>query len=387
MTFKTMAQLNAAEPHLRDLEITVDGLNVVDIQFAGPGVWVPRFKVQISGDRGLDDTTGQRSVYLQAAEYLRSALLNNGTGDGTTRHAFVPHANISREDEPGDQEAAVALANRAITRLLDAYKGTDPENDGKPVVDDHFEFYNKALHIVVRTVDFDLTEKRVLSGEAFEHLQSLADAPADPSPELVKLMSSQLTPRGVAGDVDQKFFDKPTMPFIEGLAVNNTTVVENGGEPLAEGESELTVVNITKSFNGVLHVSVVLEAGLNAPNQVFWIPADRANEFPSLEAMRAGTSLVCVNNRDDLVEYMVQLPPEDGTPEIEPVVNATTTLFDGIPHKRFERQDNGVKNVFWVPETMDLVINQLQDIPDDLVMTIIADNGDDQIEWVVIGRK
>lgn len=31
MTFKTMAELNKAEPHLRDLEITVDGLNVVDI--------------------------------------------------------------------------------------------------------------------------------------------------------------------------------------------------------------------------------------------------------------------------------------------------------------------------------------------------------------------
>jgi hypothetical protein len=383
-----MAQLNAAEPHLRDLEITVDGLNVVDIQFAGPGVWVPRFKVQISGDRGLDDTTGQRSVYLQAAEYLRAALLNNGTGDGTTRHAFVPHANISREDEPGDQEAAVALANRAITRLLDAYKGIDPENDGKPVVDDHFEFYNKALHIVVRTVDFDLTEKRVLSGEAFEHLQSLIDAPADPSTKLVKLMSSQLTPRGVAGDVDQKFFDKPTMPFIEGLAVNNTTVVENGGEPLAEDEPELALSNVTKSFDGVLHVSVVLEGSLVAPNQVYWIPADRANDFPSLDAIRRGTVLTCIAAGDDWIEYLVQIPDvENAVPEIKPDVRATTTLIDGVPHKRNERTDNGTVNVFWIPETMDVVIDQDNDIPDDLIMQIIAEDDHGGLVWQVIGRK
>ena len=466
MTFKTMAELNAAEPHLRDLEITVDGLNVVDIALQGPGVWVPRFTIQISGDQGLDDNTGQRRVYLAAAEHLRTVLLLNGAGNGVNPHAFVPHANVSRDDLEGDLDAAVAVANDAIKGLIAAYEGraVTVQHDKAP---DNYEWYGKSLHIVVRTVDFDLTEKRILSGEAFDKLQAAIDAPADPSPELVKLMSKQLTPRGNASDINAELLSQPQPTFfnltlkptdetkevngvlhaclthraipggittiywvpvdsadqfqtvdsiINGAAivpvsrsseyveylvqpteptkldvipldVRNTTTVENGGEPLAEDEPELTVVNITKSFNGVLHVSVVLEAGLNAPNQVFWVPADRANEFPSLEAMRAGTSLVCVNNRDDLVEYLVQLPPEDNVLEIEPVVNATTTLFDGIPHKRFERQDNGVKNVFWVPETMDLVINQLQDIPDDLVMTIIADNGDDQVEWVVISRK
>lgn len=466
MTFKTMAELNKAEPHLRDLEIIVDGLNVVDIQMAGPGTWVPRFTVQLSGDMGLNKVTGQRSVYLAAAEYLRSVLLGTTGLSVPETHSFVPHANVSRVDLDGDFNAAVSTAESAIAGLLKAYNEPviDPEGNG-PV--ENFEWFGKSLHIVVRTVDFDLTEKRILSGEAFEQLQSIIDEPPSPTPELVKLMSKQLTPRGNAGDINPELVSQPSQAFfnlainptdetkeingvlhvslthnaIQGgvttiywvpagsadqfqtvdsiingsslvplgrgteyvewlvqpkeptkldvipLDVRNTTTVENGGEPLAEDESELTVVNITKSFNGVLHTSVVLEAGLNAPNQVFWVPADHANEFPSLEAMRAGTSLICVNNRDDLVEYLVQLPPEDNAPEIEPVVNATTTLFDGIPHKRFERQDNGVKNVFWVPEAMGVVINQLQDIPDDLVMTIIADNGDDQVEWVVIGRK
>ncbi|QXO10059.1 hypothetical protein pEaSNUABM37_00098 [Erwinia phage pEa_SNUABM_37] len=451
MTIKTMAELNKAEPHLRDLEITVDGLNVVDIQFAGPGVWVPRFTVQISGDQGINEVTKGRMVYLSAAEYLRSALLNNGTGDGTKPHAFVPHANISREDEPGDQDAAVAVANRAITRLLDVYNGTDPENDGKPVEDDFFEWYGKSLHIVVRTVDFDLTEKRILSGEAFEHLQAIIGTPASPSPALTSLLTGtvphrsnfniELTPTDATKEFDGVMHVSLTHKATEGSAtvlywvpiskadqftslanvingvqllpvangngyveylvrdlnptalevipldIRNTTVVENGGVSL-DVEEGLTVSNVTKSFDGVLHASVVLEGNLTAPNQVFWIPADRIDEFPSLEAIRSGTVLTCIANGNDWIEYLVQIPSiETAVPEIKPDVRNLTTLIDGIPHKRFERHDNDTTNVFWVPETMELVIDQTHDVPDDLVMTIIADNGDNHVEWLVISRK
>ena len=466
MTFKTMAELNKAEPHLRDLEITVDGLNVVDIQMAGPGVWVPRFTVQISGDQGIEESTGQRRVYLAAAEYLRSVLLGTTGLSVPETHSFVPHANVSRVDLDGDFNAAVSTAESAIAGLLKAYNEPviDPEGNG-PV--ENFEWFGKSLHIVVRTVDFDLTEKRILSGEAFEQLQSIIDEPPSPTPELVKLMSKQLTPRGNAGDINPELVSQPSQTFfnltinptdetkeingvlhvslthnaipggvttiywvpagsadqfqtvdsiingsslvplgrgaeyvewlvqpkepttleVTPLDVRNTTIVENGGEPLVEDESELSVINVTKSFNGVLHVSVVLEGSLVAPNQVFWVPADRVDEFPSLEAMRAGTSLVCVNNRDDLVEYLVQLPPVDSVVEIKPDVRVLTTLIDGIPHKRFERRDNGATNVFWVPETMDVVIDQTHDIPDDLVMTILADDGDNHVEWLVISRK
>lgn len=347
MTLKTMAELNANQPHLRDLEITVDGLNVVDIQLAGPGVWAPRFTVQISGDRGLDDTTGQRSVYLQAAEYLRSVLLPNGQDDGTQQHAFVPHANLHRADPDADIEAAVVAANAAIGGLMALYKGVKIDETDEMAAEGHYECHTHALHIHIRSVDFDLAERTVLPAKTIDRLNVLLGESANPTPELTALTNRKA--------------DAPAEP-------------------------ELFVSNVTKSFDGVLHASVVLEGSFVAPNQVYWIPANRVDEFPSLEAIRRGTVLTCVANSNDWVEYLVQLPTAEVTlSEVD--VRATTVLIDGIPHKRFERQDNGRQNVFWVPETIEAVIDQNHEIPDDLLMVIIAEDDNGNLEWRVTGRK
>lgn len=382
MTFKTMTELNAAEPHLRDLEITVDGLNVVDIQFAGPGVWVPRFTVQISGDQGIDATTGQRRVYLAAAEYLRSALLNNGTGDGAKPHAFVPHANVSREDEPGDQDVAVSIAESAIAGLLKAYSEPviDPEGNG-PI--ENFEWFGKSLHIVVLTVDFDLTEKRILSAEAFDKLQAAIDAPADPSPELVKLMSNQLTPRGRADEINTQLLAQ-LRPFSFNLALTQT------------GE--------TKEFDGAPHVSLIHKVSDGAAAVVYWVPADKSDQFKTLEHVINGVLLLPVSNGVNRIEYLVS-SPQGGTADqldvrnttivenggnpldadaCQPDVRNTTKLFDGIQHKALVvpvAADTIDMVTIWVREDFTGEIDSLDDVRDDARLTCESPAGAEPTEW------
>lgn len=157
-TATTTAELNKNEPHLRDLSITIDGLNALDIQVGGAGAWAPRLTVQLSGDQGLDDNTNGRKVFLNASSFLRSALFNNGvtkdTADAKVNHNFVPHANVSRDDLDGDIKRAVALANSAIDGLEEAYRagGNGP---------DELVYVNGSLFIKVTQVDFDLEEKKL----------------------------------------------------------------------------------------------------------------------------------------------------------------------------------------------------------------------------------
>jgi hypothetical protein len=154
----TTAELNKTEPHLRDLSITIDGLNVLDIQVGGAGAWAPRLTVQLSGDQGLDDNTNGRKVFLNASGFLRSALFNNSvtknTADVKVNHNFVPHANVSREDLDGDIKRALSLANSAIEGLEEAYHtaGNGP---------DELVYVNGSLLIKVTQVDFDLEEKKL----------------------------------------------------------------------------------------------------------------------------------------------------------------------------------------------------------------------------------
>lgn len=356
MTFKTMAELNAADSHLRDLELTVDGLNVVDIQFAGPGVWAPRFTVQISGDQGYDEKTNQRRVYLAAAEYLSNVL---GLNDGTRAHAFVPHANISRDDLEGDFAEAVATAESAIAGLRKAWSEPVINPEGEGVIE-AFEWYGKSLHIVARIVDFDLIEKRILPAAAFDKLQGAINTPADPSSELVKLMQGE-----------RRF----------------TTRVENGGEPLDEQEGDFTTTNVSKYFDGVLHTSVLLEGGFCTPSQVFWIPADREDEFPSLDAMRTGTTLQCVAASDAYVEYLVQLPEGSTAAEVELDVRNVTKIIDGVNHTRqaFTLDDNTVW-VYWVPEDYPIKMTHCNDLPEDSVVRQMPREGN-EFHWQVLNKK
>lgn len=352
MTFKTMAQLNAAEPHLRDLEITVDGLNVLDIQLPGPGAWAPRFTVHFSGDQGINETTGGRYVYLAAAEYLRAVLLKNGTGDGKTDNAFVPHANISREDLDGDINDAVAVANQAIARLLATYNGTDAENDGLPIEDDVISVYGKGLHIVIRTVDFNLTERRILDSASFEKLVTMTESAADPSPELVNLMGNQdasTTLREPTEAVDPALHE---LMSEQGFVVQPRNDVSPTPSPIGNTldlSDELTTTNVTKFFNGERHKAILLKGGFNAPDQVFWVPEDRVSEFPGLEAINVGTVLTCVGNGNNYVEYLVYLPDAN---EIEPVFNNTEKAFNGVPHSKAQSDFNGRPVIVWYPTGM-----------------------------------
>lgn len=363
MTIKSNAELNKAEPHLRDLEISVSGLNVVDIQFAGPGVWVPKFTIQLSGDQGLDRTTGQRRVYLSAAEYLRTALLNNG--DGTSAHAFVPHANISREDLDGDIAEAVRVANNAIEGLLQAYR--EPVYNGdNPAPLEAFSWFGKSLYITARTVDFDLTEKRILSDEAFDKLQEVIDAPVternDALSELM-LRDRKYVVRGEASDINAELLKGPRPDgFFEELAVSN----------------------VTKFFDGVQHSALTVESGLTIPNQVFWVPSDRINEFQSLDALNAGDVLTCVVNKDGWVEYLVQLGAST-TLEVTPLdVRNTTKLFDGIQHKALVvpvAADAIDMVTIWVREDFTGEIDSLDDVRDDARLTCESPAGAEPTEW------
>ncbi|AUG85894.1 hypothetical protein BOSOLAPHORUS_107 [Erwinia phage vB_EamM_Bosolaphorus] len=164
----TKAQ-NVEEPQYRDVIVTVDGLNVLNINLPGIGSWSPRFSVQLSGDRALNDN-GQRHVYNAAAGMLHTLIV----GD-TELTNLVPHANISREDLDNDILQARELVEKAVNQLRD--------NPGD------LSLYCHSLAITVTTVDFDLIEKRILSDEAMDKVEALIAQPAEASEALTKLVT------------------------------------------------------------------------------------------------------------------------------------------------------------------------------------------------------
>lgn len=170
---KTKAQ-NIEEPQYRDVIVTVDGLNVLDINLPGTGSWAPRFSVQLSGDRALDEN-GQRYVYSAAGGMLHTLLL--GDNDLTN---LVPHANISRENLDNDILQAKGLVEKAVNQLRD--------NPGD------LSLYCHSLSITVATVDFDLIEKRILNDEAMDKVEFLLAESAEPSEALTTLMSGDTKP-------------------------------------------------------------------------------------------------------------------------------------------------------------------------------------------------
>lgn len=382
MTNKTMTELNAKQPHLRDLLITIDGLNIVDIQVAGPGAWVPRMTVQLSGDMGLNKITGQRNVYLTAAEFLRATLLNNGTGDGKRAHTFVPHANVSREDLDGDFNAAIAVAERAVTRLMDVYKGVDPENDGKSVTDDHFEWYGKSLYIKVETVDFNLTEKYVADANTpIWKLNELNRDHAVIAQSLVDLVHQ----RGYVGDINfdaAKAVENPS--FIDELDVRNTTVVENGGESLdVENEVEPVVLNVTKMFDGVLHKRCIVVR--RAETDIFWVPETMNVTIKDIDDLTKIRSFSMIGeDAHGNYEWRVY---DDGVNMVDetPDVRTETKLFDGVEHKLLvipSAEDAVDMTKLWVPADMDVTdIKTMDDFADDVLLTCLSAKGEDPTEW------
>lgn len=353
MINKTMTELNIAQPHLRDLRITIDGLNIVDIQVAGPGAWVPRMTVQLSGDMGLDKTTGQRNVYLTAAEFLRATLLNNGTGDGKRAHAFVPHANVSREDLNGDFDAAIAVAERAVARLLDVYKGKDPENDGKPILDDHFEWYGKSLYIKVETIDFNLTEKRVVDAtSATASHQHLSVPNIIVAQSLIDVMGS----RGYAGEIN----------LDAASATANASFID-----------ELDVRNETKLFDGVEHRLVIIPIAEGAVDtNKLWVPVSYKGEITTFDDLSENAVLTCLSpkgtdpNEWRLLEKEVLLS----------VLNETK-LFDGVPHTARIIVTNDDVATLWVPEGKTTNAEHLEDIPAEERVLVSAETEDTCESW------
>ncbi|ANH51888.1 hypothetical protein RAY_107 [Erwinia phage vB_EamM_RAY] len=165
MTLKSNKQLNAETPELRDLVIVIDGLNILDLNLA-PGARAPRYSVQLSGDMGLT-ATNKRAVYGHAAQLL-NALLERG---------FSAHANVSRDDLDNDTARATEIMQQAITLLVET--GEDV------IVRCH------SLSISVTTVDFDLTELRVISDEAMAKVEFLLAQPGEPSEALTELMTGK----------------------------------------------------------------------------------------------------------------------------------------------------------------------------------------------------
>lgn len=358
--FKSMKQLNLENPALRDLEITVDGLNILDVQFAGPGVWVPRFTLQISGDQGID-STGKRHVFLAAAEYLRTVLLNNGSGDGTSPHAFVPHANVDRGDVSDAIKSAIDVTMVAINNLENPSEGL---NDGTESID----AYGHGLRIKVRTIDFDVAEQYV-DGEGV--VQGMPER-ADPEIEagVNDWFAEQPMLRGKTGDINPEILKGPRP--------------DGFFEELATGEA-------TQVFDGVEHTSVVLEGSFVAPNQVFWVPTDRADEFPALEAIRSGTVLTCISRNNDWIEYLVQIPSiETAVPEIKPDVRNETKLFDGIQHKLLviPTEEGSTKtNKLWVPVDYQGTITTFDDLSDAALLTCLSAKGESPTEWRLLEKE
>jgi hypothetical protein len=191
---KTKAQ-NAEEPQFRDLSITVDGLNVLDIHMPGSSAWSPRFNLVVSGDRGLDEN-GDRCVYTAAAAVLESLLL------GKERSGrFVPHANISRDDLDNDVKRAFELAEQATSALIN--------QPGDIAMACH------SLSITVKTVDFDLIEKNVDNTAPAESVEFLLEgsneAPAQVSTSLGTTTSIMI---GDELHVRREFIDEVGKPVV-----------------------------------------------------------------------------------------------------------------------------------------------------------------------------
>jgi len=163
MTLKSNEQLNAESPELRDVIVVVDGLNVLDLNIA-PGARAPRYSVQLSGDMGVTPN-GMRAVYGHAAQVL-NYLIEKG---------FSAHANVSRDDLDNDIAHATSLMKQAVAALTTA--GED------------ISLHCHALSIWVTTCDFNLTEMRLLSGEAMDKVEFLLEQPAEPSDALTELMT------------------------------------------------------------------------------------------------------------------------------------------------------------------------------------------------------
>lgn len=137
------AQANLNEPHLRDLEITVDGMNVFDFPLVrGTSAWVPRFKFIISGDRGLDEE-GNRFAYSEAASTLQS-IFELDAGKELAHVSLLPHANLSDEDFYNKSVDATAIIKHVVNFLR------NEQRDCRVTTDN--------IHISVKTVDFSLSE-------------------------------------------------------------------------------------------------------------------------------------------------------------------------------------------------------------------------------------
>jgi len=163
MTLKSNEQLNAETPELRDVIVTVDGLNVLDINVA-PGARAPRYSVQLSGDAGMTPK-GMRAVYGHAAQILNH-LVEKG---------FSAHANVSRDDLDNDVVSATSLMKQAIAALT--------------VGGEDISLHCHSLSIWVTSCDFDLTELRLLGDEAMDKVEFLLEQPAEPSEALTELMT------------------------------------------------------------------------------------------------------------------------------------------------------------------------------------------------------
>lgn len=163
MTLKSSVQLNAESPELRDLFIVIDGLNILDLNLA-PGARASRYSVQLSGDMGLT-ANNKRAVYGQAAQLLNS-LLERG---------LSAHANVSRDDLDNDVARATELMRQAVNLLT--------------TTNEDIAMHCHSLSISVTTVDFNLTELRLISDETMDKVEFLLEQPAEPSEALTKLMA------------------------------------------------------------------------------------------------------------------------------------------------------------------------------------------------------
>lgn len=137
-------QANLDEPNLRDVEVSIDGMNVFDFYItSGSSVWVPRLKFVVSGDRGWDEN-GNRYVYAEVANALESLFeLTDGTDIDQVN--LLPHANVSRDDFEAETASAVGIIKYIIDYLREHHHDCRITSD--------------YIHISVKTVDFDLCER------------------------------------------------------------------------------------------------------------------------------------------------------------------------------------------------------------------------------------
>lgn len=265
-------QANKDEPHLRDVLITVDGLNVVDFHFPAGGAWTTRFNCQLSGDMGVNPKTGKRYVIEHAADLLEKMLLDPTNVMG---HCFLPHANISRENQSEEIEAAVKLTCEAIASL----RSDDLDMNG-------VNLYNNSLHIVVQTVNFELIERKILSEAAWNQLQDLINAePSNVTDDLSKLM---LRTRGYV---------------VRGLDAGDKTTVAD--EPVITTFADGVHINTTKLFDGIQHKALKIPTTAGAVDIVtLWIVSDYDGDIKSLDDVGDDERLTLVSDYEGkLVEW------------------------------------------------------------------------------------